>query len=415
MFTIDQLKKLAPGAKAELLNAVIDGIPEMKAAGISTGKRVRHFLVQVATETMGFRSISENLNYTTPQRLMQVWPTRFKTVEQAEIYLRKPAKLAEKVYGNRMGNKKPGDAYRYRGSGFMQTTGRANFLNAEPLVGLPIVENPDLLRKPKSGFTAAVAYWKNKRLNGVVDRTDDVGTVRLAVNGGANGLKEARGYMAKARKIFPDSQFAVAPPKPRPRPEPEPDSIDEDPADVAEPDAPAETSNLQDLQNVERQLLALYPDAGIVVDGVLDAATTKALLLFKMDWNAAHPDAQLALNADVTPDVSQALMATPLPAERTEATAKDIAPNSGIVRASGRGFKATIGALFATLSAGALDVASGIFESARRFWDSIKDVVAAVPGWAWWLLVIGALIYAAIEFKLIERLRVKMHRSAEVA
>ena len=67
-------------------------------------KELPDFLGQILHESVMLERLEENLNYTTPQRLMQVWPKRFPTVESAVPYVRQPQKLANFVYGSRLGN-----------------------------------------------------------------------------------------------------------------------------------------------------------------------------------------------------------------------------------------------------------------------------------------------------------------------
>jgi len=83
--------------------------------------RLCHFLAQIAHESGGFTVKEESLNYKTSKRLMQVWPKRFPTVASTKPFLGQPTKL-----GGRMGNKDPGDGFKYRGRGYLQTTGRDN-------------------------------------------------------------------------------------------------------------------------------------------------------------------------------------------------------------------------------------------------------------------------------------------------
>lgn len=97
--------------------------------------------------------IIENMNYTA-SRIRQVWPSRFKTVRDAEPYARNPEKLANNVYANRLGNGSPssGDGYRYRGRGIgAQFTGKVNYEKFSKLFGIDFVNNPDLALDRKLG------------------------------------------------------------------------------------------------------------------------------------------------------------------------------------------------------------------------------------------------------------------------
>lgn len=94
--------------------------------GIDTPARVAHFLAQVGVESGGLARVEENLSYSA-ERLMTVWPSRFKTLAAAQAYARNPEALANKVYGGRMGSTQPGDGWRYRGRGLKQLTGRNNY------------------------------------------------------------------------------------------------------------------------------------------------------------------------------------------------------------------------------------------------------------------------------------------------
>jgi putative chitinase len=198
MMTADRLKRLAPSARPDLVAAIVDNWSYAAERGITTPLRIAHFMAQICVETGGLRLIEENLNYSA-KRLMQVWPSRFKTLASAKPFANNPRALANKVYGGRNGNKGPDDGWIYRGSGFMQNTGRTNFR----LAGYE--DNPDALRTPGPGFRAAVDYWTKHKLNRLADQ-DNIAAVRKAINGGTHGLADAAAYLRKARKIWPANQ-----------------------------------------------------------------------------------------------------------------------------------------------------------------------------------------------------------------
>lgn len=145
------------------------------------------FLGQVLHESGMLRRLEENLNYS-PERLMAVWPRRFPTFEAAQIFAWNPPKLAERVYGKRLGNILPGDAFKYRGSGLIMVTGKDNFVALEEATGLPLLENPDLLRRPGAGgLQVCIAWWEGNVPDGVMG---DVVKVTREVNGGTIGLED---------------------------------------------------------------------------------------------------------------------------------------------------------------------------------------------------------------------------------
>ena len=144
------------------------------------------FLGNILHESNMLSRLEENLYYTRPERLMQVWPKRFPTLALAKQYVRSPQKLADYVYGNRLGNVN-GDGWTYRGSGLIMVTGRYNFQLVEDATGLPVVSQPDMLRSPDTALEVAVAWWEAR----VPDEAmGNCVRVRRAVNGGDIGLKD---------------------------------------------------------------------------------------------------------------------------------------------------------------------------------------------------------------------------------
>jgi putative chitinase len=154
-------------------------------------ERGAHILGQSHHESAGFKRVSEGLYYSTPERIQAVWPSRFKTVADAEPYAKNPEKLADKVYGGRMGN--DGEGYKWRGRGFLQLTGRDNYSRfaADMDIG-SVMDNPDLV-EDEYAFDTAVWFFKTNKLFNIADEgvTDDViRKITKRVNGGTHGLAD---------------------------------------------------------------------------------------------------------------------------------------------------------------------------------------------------------------------------------
>jgi len=94
---LDKLKGHVP----DTVIAQIPGV--MESFGVNTPLRLAHFLAQCGHESGGFRLTQENLNYSA-KGLMGIFKKYFPTQALADAYARKPEKIANRVYGNRMGN-----------------------------------------------------------------------------------------------------------------------------------------------------------------------------------------------------------------------------------------------------------------------------------------------------------------------
>ena len=90
--------------------------------GLTTRLRKAHFLSQMEHES-GLKPIGENLRYSA-KGLRRVFRKYF-TEEEAQDFAKKPQRIANRVYANRMGNgdEESGDGWKYRGRGFIQLTG----------------------------------------------------------------------------------------------------------------------------------------------------------------------------------------------------------------------------------------------------------------------------------------------------
>jgi putative chitinase len=199
VLTTETISAFSAAARADLVNALVTHRSLLEDGDINSAERLIHFMAQIATETGGFRRIDENMNYSA-ERLRAVFPRRV-TVAKARELAGKPVAIANWVYGDRLGNRgrTTQDGWNYRGSGFIQLTGRDNFVRRGTDVGLPLGDDPELVRKPKEGLQAAVAYWK--KCNSIAD-TGSITDVRKCVNGGTNGLKEAKMWHGRATRVF---------------------------------------------------------------------------------------------------------------------------------------------------------------------------------------------------------------------
>lgn len=179
--------------KGYVPDLVLAQIPETaKTFGITTNLRLAHFLAQCSHESGNFRAVSENLNYSAT-RLKQIFPKYFPD-NLNESYGSQPEKIANLVYSNRMGNGAPetGDGYKFRGRGYIQLTGRKNYIAFDKTVAEDIIANPDLIAT-KYPLASAAFFFTKKNLWKVCDLGSNVETVtevsRL-VNGGTIGLAD---------------------------------------------------------------------------------------------------------------------------------------------------------------------------------------------------------------------------------
>ena len=181
---IDKLKGHVP-------DAVIAQIPETAAKfNITNNLRLAHFLAQCGHESGGFKAVSENLNYSA-DGLKKIFPKYFPG-NLAESYARNPEKIASKVYGGRMGNgdETTKEGFKFRGRGYIQLTGKANYTNFAKFIGEDTVANPDLVAT-KYPLASAAFFFDSNKLWSICDKGADDATVTAVtkrVNGGTIGL-----------------------------------------------------------------------------------------------------------------------------------------------------------------------------------------------------------------------------------
>jgi putative chitinase len=169
---------------------------------IDTPLRQAHFLSQLAVESNELQTLEENLHYS-PQRLIAIWPKRFRTIPEASRYARNPERLADFVYAGRLGNgdEASRDGWRYRGRGAIQVTGRANYDAIGVALEQNLLNTPDMLLEPKWAALSAAAFWARNGINELADK-DDCVAVTKKVNGGTHGLAERERYLVKAKEVL---------------------------------------------------------------------------------------------------------------------------------------------------------------------------------------------------------------------
>jgi putative chitinase len=180
--------------KGHIPDNVIAQIPGvMSKFEINTPLRLAHFLAQCGHESGGFRLTKENLNYSA-KGLMGIFKKYFPTEALAKQYERKPEKIANKVYGNRMGNgpEASGEGAKFCGRGYIQLTGKDNYTAFGKSINEDITANPTWVAEKYALLSAAWFFNKN-RLHTMADggATDAVVTsITKRVNGGTIGLPD---------------------------------------------------------------------------------------------------------------------------------------------------------------------------------------------------------------------------------
>jgi putative chitinase len=188
-FTPEKLAQIIPGNQyvSHWYEALCKILPDYE---INTTNRVAAFLAQTAHESGGYKALKENLNYRAVT-LRKVFPKYFPTDELANAYAMKPEMIANRVYGNRMGNgdEASGDGFRYCGRGLIQLTGKQNYQNFADSIETPVEELPEFLATFEGAIQSACWFWEANNLNQWADASDIL-TLTKRINGGTIGLED---------------------------------------------------------------------------------------------------------------------------------------------------------------------------------------------------------------------------------
>lgn len=188
-FTKEHLGQMIPGNPYldNWYHALTEILPEYE---INTPPRVAAFIAQCAHESGNFRLLKENLNYKAAS-LRKVFPKYFPTDELAAAYANKQEMIANRVYGNRMGNgdEHSGDGFRYCGRGLIQLTGKANYQAFAESLEMEVEDVPEYLGTFEGAVQSACWFWESNNLNQWADK-GDILTLTKRINGGTIGLDD---------------------------------------------------------------------------------------------------------------------------------------------------------------------------------------------------------------------------------
>ncbi len=184
----------ATGCAPRSAEALARSLSRAMEVSIDTPLRAAYFLAFTAFESALYTRAEEGLNYSA-ERLVIVFDKYFGPGKaDPKVYAHDGRAIANLVYGNRMGNgpASSGDGYRFRGRGFLQITGRANYTALDRDVPqLACVANPDALLEVEAAARSAAWFWSRFGCNVPADANDVEGVTRR-INGGTNGLAERR-------------------------------------------------------------------------------------------------------------------------------------------------------------------------------------------------------------------------------
>lgn len=162
------------------------------------------FVGQILHETALLERLAENLNYSA-KRIREIGNasppgSRWRSlVPLADALAYKPREFANAVYGGRLGNTQLDDGFRFAGAGIPMVTGRANYALLQQLTGLPLLDQPELLRLPDGAMRCGILWWEKRIPDSAIDSVE---RVTRAVQGGQLGLLDRADLTAKAGRVL---------------------------------------------------------------------------------------------------------------------------------------------------------------------------------------------------------------------
>jgi putative chitinase len=190
-FTEEKLQKCLSRNKHihDLFESLDKVLPKYE---ITTVERVAAFLAQCGHESADFTVLEENLNYGA-KGLLGLFKKYFPNEDLAKQYERKPEKIANRIYANRMGNgpEESGEGWAHRGRGAIQLTGKLNYQAFANSVGLSLEDAITYCGTMDGAIESACWFWQKNKLNAVADKKD-VLLMTKKINGGTIGLEDRK-------------------------------------------------------------------------------------------------------------------------------------------------------------------------------------------------------------------------------
>jgi len=190
-FTEEKLQKCLSRNKHihDLFESLEKVLPKYE---ITTVERVAAFLAQCGHESADFTVLEENLNYGA-KGLLGLFKKYFPNEDLAKQYERKPEKIANRIYANRMGNgpEESGEGYAHRGRGAIQLTGKLNYQAFANSIGLSLEDAITYCGTMDGAIESACWFWQKNKLNAIADKKD-VLLMTKKINGGTIGLEDRK-------------------------------------------------------------------------------------------------------------------------------------------------------------------------------------------------------------------------------
>lgn len=361
MITADLIRKLAPNARQDYVDALATGGDIFTQYAINTPERMAHFLAQICHETGGLRIVRENMNYSA-KRIREVWPTR----PEAVRFAGDPKGLANCVYNGRMGNRKgTDDGWLFRGGGLLQTTGRDNYERLEEETGVPFASKPATIEHAPSSLVAAC--WEMTKFFKYCDMPGDRGLRAVC-----NGINRGNPTSSHLPIGWADRQLWFQ------------KCLNVLGVGAAAPDDVLETGDWgQDVLNMQTRLAELGYATG-KLDGVFGSRMRAAVLAFQAE-NDLRTDGiigaktRAALLGETAKSMPKGERATETSADLREAGSQTIATTDRMKAAAKVGGAVATG-LTAADSTGLLDETAKWVADANQF-KGLAGEITSILGW----------------------------------